>query len=432
MAPKKKTKPESAGPVWQVMGDDGKWTPFPEADSVTIEKQFRSGAAGFITSDLSFNKGFDSKYAFNFAKMTQTNMDSNKTRDISRIAPASEFEWEWKDDMGKFVGFYDDDCALLEKLWRENGLNKPAQTKALSFNKGFGSQYEFTFTTHDDKAGTVGGSQVNKDSGKVRDVRRSRKKQPWDAASYGMTAADATKKAEEVKAAAAVAAAPAPPSAAGATPTADKGSLDAPKTWQSPVPFAQAKLGEFTETDLDSTSLEFASVAGDFAASCPGCKVVGIRRVQNSMLWGFYALNRQQMVARNGGSLADATEKMLYIGVDSLPNLKTVCRLGFDVRMADANGIFGQGLYFARKVHDAGKTLAKPNGNREMIVARVSCGKYATGSKGIRRPPPLDPSKPTMALYDSCVDNVKSPSVHIVFSNNQAYPEYIVEYSPPS
>jgi hypothetical protein len=440
MPPKKKTKPETAAATWQVMGDDNKWNAFPEVDSTLIEKHYRTGVYAFITSELSFNKGFDSKYAFDFKKMTQSNTNSGKTRDISRIAPPDEYVWEWQDDAGKFVAFYDDDCTLIEKLFREKGVNSAATTKDLSFNKKFGSVYRFTFTSEDSKTGAVVAEQVNQDSNKKRDLRRARKAQPWDAASYGISVEEAAKKSAEVQAAVAAAAPPAPPppapagapppTSAGAAPSHQSSSLDPPSYWVSPVPFGSAKLGEYQELTVTPGGPEYVDVEGRFLAAAPGAKVVAVRRIQNSMLWGFYALNRNQMAKRNGGNLSDANEKMLFTGVDSLPNQKTICRLGFDVRVADESAFFGQGLYFAPQVANAGKAVVNSAGNRELIMTRVAVGKFAVGAKGIRRPPPLDPKKPTMALYDSCVNAMDSPAHHIAFSNNQAYPEYIVEYKP--
>ena len=42
-------------------------------------------------------------------------------------------------------------------------------------------------------------------------------------------------------------------------------------------------------------------------------------------------------------------------------------------------------------------------------------------------PPPKNPSKPEI-LYDSVVNNQSSPSIFVVFFDNQCYPEYLITF----
>ena len=48
------------------------------------------------------------------------------------------------------------------------------------------------------------------------------------------------------------------------------------------------------------------------------------------------------------------------------------------------------------------------------------------GNPSYTRPPPLKPGG--YELYDSCVDNVSNPTMHIVFERDQCYPKYLIEY----
>lgn len=61
-----------------------------------------------------------------------------------------------------------------------------------------------------------------------------------------------------------------------------------------------------------------------------------------------------------------------------------------------------------------------------MFMARVLVGDYAKGRADYVRPPAK--SGDGFRLYDSCVDNVASPSIFVVFEKNQIYPEYLIEY----
>ncbi|CAH3025383.1 unnamed protein product [Porites evermanni] len=64
-----------------------------------------------------------------------------------------------------------------------------------------------------------------------------------------------------------------------------------------------------------------------------------------------------------------------------------------------------------------------------MFVAKVLAGSYTEGKSSYQRPPSKNPGNPASDLYDSCVDEMSSPSIFVIFQNDQLYPEYIIEYS---
>lgn len=70
-----------------------------------------------------------------------------------------------------------------------------------------------------------------------------------------------------------------------------------------------------------------------------------------------------------------------------------------------------------------------PNGLRYMLVARVLVGQWVQGHADYRRPPSVLPGKMFSKCFDSCVDCVQDPGIFVVFDSNQAYPEYVIEYS---
>ena len=92
---------------------------------------------------------------------------------------------------------------------------------------------------------------------------------------------------------------------------------------------------------------------------------------------------------------------------------------------------YGSGVYFAR---DAQSSLrfavnrerrAGTQGRRYMYLARVLVGQNCIGYKTMIVPPPKNPSRPEI-LYESVVDDQRSPSVFVVLSDNQCYPEYLI------
>lgn len=63
-----------------------------------------------------------------------------------------------------------------------------------------------------------------------------------------------------------------------------------------------------------------------------------------------------------------------------------------------------------------------------MFLVRVLVGTYTVGDRRYFRPPPKHYVDPESDLYDSCVNNVKNPTVFVIFDNDQCYPEYIIKY----
>ena len=87
---------------------------------------------------------------------------------------------------------------------------------------------------------------------------------------------------------------------------------------------------------------------------------------------------------------------------------------------------FGKGVYFAR---DASYSLSYATnvGKRCMYLSQVLVGQYCKGSQAMVVPPPKDSSRPEI-LFDSVVNDTANPSIFVVFSDNQCYPEYLITF----
>lgn len=64
---------------------------------------------------------------------------------------------------------------------------------------------------------------------------------------------------------------------------------------------------------------------------------------------------------------------------------------------------------------------------RYIYLARVLTGFYTKGDSYMRVPPPRHPKDPSV-LFDSVVDQVRGPSIFVVFHDGQAYPEYLITF----
>ena len=90
----------------------------------------------------------------------------------------------------------------------------------------------------------------------------------------------------------------------------------------------------------------------------------------------------------------------------------------------------GKGIYFAR---DAAASLPYATnsgacvGNRCMYLSRVLVGQYCKGAQTMSVPPPKNSSQPEI-LFDSVVNDTGNPTIFVVFSDNQCYPEYLIKF----
>ena len=84
----------------------------------------------------------------------------------------------------------------------------------------------------------------------------------------------------------------------------------------------------------------------------------------------------------------------------------------------------GKGSYFATQ---ASYSAAYTDCNK-LFVARIIPGEFTQGDPSFCKPPPKDRKRPLENFYDSCVDDPNHPDIFVIFTHQQAYPEYILEY----
>ncbi|XP_052285967.1 uncharacterized protein LOC127881852 isoform X3 [Dreissena polymorpha] len=183
------------------------------------------------------------------------------------------------------------------------------------------------------------------------------------------------------------------------------------------------------KVDLSTMSEEFRTVMGKFVQTLRK-RIVRIHRVQSKILWEFYCSKRKQMEAIDGK--IGGNEMNLFHGTK--PDIiQTVCAHNLDMRLAGTNvgAIYGNGAYFASTadMSDRYATADPKTGHKFMLQCRVLVGRWTKGQQGLRRPPEIARTPDgQVRLYDSCVDNVRNPSIFCIFDHVQYYPEYIIEY----
>lgn len=91
--------------------------------------------------------------------------------------------------------------------------------------------------------------------------------------------------------------------------------------------------------------------------------------------------------------------------------------------------MYGKGTYFAVDPTYSANGYAAPDasGQKRMYLAKVLVGDYTQGKGGLITPPNKGSGSST-DLYDSVTDNTSKPTMFVVFTDNQAYPEYLITF----
>ncbi|XP_054022528.1 protein mono-ADP-ribosyltransferase TIPARP [Dryobates pubescens] len=221
-----------------------------------------------------------------------------------------------------------------------------------------------------------------------------------------------------------------PASSQALSPTAITSPNFYPETWISMDP-AQ----DFIQVPVQSEDKSYRTIYNLFHKTVPETKykILKILRVQNQFLWEKYKRKKEHMCRRLGGPERLLAERHLFHGT-SPEVVDGICKHNFDPRLCGKHAtMFGQGSYFARRAgYSHNFCRRSPRGLHYMFLAKVLTGRFAAGSPGVRRPPPLSPGSLTSDLYDSCVDNVFEPQIFVIFNDDQSYPYFIIQYEEVS
>ncbi|XP_033110152.1 protein mono-ADP-ribosyltransferase PARP12-like [Anneissia japonica] len=197
-----------------------------------------------------------------------------------------------------------------------------------------------------------------------------------------------------------------------------------PKTWDMSIRTTSYRL-----VTLFKNGEEYKNIESLFKKTLKRGNITIIERVQNELCWE--AFKRQQEVMMKKNSFQPVEERQLFHGTTKI-NIEDICRDNFDFRLSGTRcgAAFGDGAYFSRCAsYSDSYAMADSDEVKRMFVARVLVGSYTSGEINMRRPPYKDPSNKSLGMFDSCVDNVQTPSIFVVFDNTRVYPEYLITYS---
>ena len=186
--------------------------------------------------------------------------------------------------------------------------------------------------------------------------------------------------------------------------------------------------------NVKKNSTEWLKLSTRFRETMPtNARIKQIRRVQNKWLWEKYQQDMKRMHKKNNGKV---NEKELFHGSRSTSaDVIVHSEEGFDMRFS-AQGMWGHANYFAEDAsYSDTYAYSKPDGSKEMFVAKVltgdSCERYSDNT--LRMPPEKSSTASSevrlkQVRYDTVNGLTHGTRIYMTYSNEKAYPAYIIEY----
>ena len=199
----------------------------------------------------------------------------------------------------------------------------------------------------------------------------------------------------------------------------------------------EAQISTIQLFELDRYSRERIRLISAFKETMPDADIISVQRIQNKWLWEKYSQHKERIREKNDGVV---NEKELWHGSrksssDNIYNSEE----GFDMRFS-SEGLWGQANYFAAKASYsdvfAFKSLV---GTKELLLAKVLTGdSFESEPDSSLRMPPEKPMnlkagneqlKQLRIRYDSVTGTTCDCRVYMTYSNDKAYPAYLISYS---
>ncbi|XP_048390244.2 protein mono-ADP-ribosyltransferase PARP14 isoform X2 [Stegostoma tigrinum] len=200
--------------------------------------------------------------------------------------------------------------------------------------------------------------------------------------------------------------------------------FDLPQNW------SYMKNQEVLRVLLQSGTPEYEAVVRTFRKSCGTTVVdiVKIERIQNRKLWQSYSVRKNTAERKYPGA---TVEQILYHGTTKEISQK-VNKTGFNRSFCGRNAThFGKGTYFALNAsYSCDDKYSAPDVDecKYIYQARVVTGKLCKGEQNMLEPAPVNPQIDSADLCDCAVNDLKKPSIFVIFCDDGAYPEYLITF----
>ena len=189
---------------------------------------------------------------------------------------------------------------------------------------------------------------------------------------------------------------------------------------------AQLELARLQTQQPHSKGLSIHQIRAQLCSSSP--KLVAVQEILNPALWNLYTQHKETM--------AEPNEQWLFHG-SGPENIANITVEGFDLALANVNGSFGAGVYFAKNSltsqgftrKDAMKNCdqlpttcqgqpemlskARSMGFHVMLLCSVLVGRSGVGQQQRNEPP-------------TGFDSTGTSDIHVIYKSAQAYPRYML------
>ncbi|KAJ3609479.1 hypothetical protein NHX12_024000 [Muraenolepis orangiensis] len=180
---------------------------------------------------------------------------------------------------------------------------------------------------------------------------------------------------------------------------------------------------------VDESSEEFQEVARNFYGTTEPqynrIKIVKVEKLGNRLLHNQYKLKKASIYQSGTSS---EVERTLYHGT-SEASVKEIYLHGFNRSFCGKNATaYGMGVYFALSAKLSLQDQYSPpnaDGHKFIFVAKVLTGDFTQGSLNMKAAP-LKENDDIPLRYDSVTDNLRKPTMFVIFNDTQAYPEYLI------
>ena len=210
------------------------------------------------------------------------------------------------------------------------------------------------------------------------------------------------------------------------------GKVSVPPEWQD-----QTETVEVFK--LQSSSQEWTVVSSKFSITMPHVTITKILRIQNQWLWEKYVQEKSRINQKNDGGV---NEMELFHGTrTNTPEKIYNSEEGFDMRYS-SQGMWGMANYFAVNASYsdvyAYASISQLGGSSQktIFLAKVLTGDSyeCAPDKTLRMPPQKLGGSTSSEVqlkqvhYDSVNGYTRSSQVYMTYSNNRAYPAYLITY----
>ena len=202
---------------------------------------------------------------------------------------------------------------------------------------------------------------------------------------------------------------------------------EVPKHWQT-----QTETLELFQVQLNSS--EWVSVAGKFMHTMRSATIIRIERIQNKWLWQKYSHHKEMLRKKNKNVI---NEMQLFHGTRSNdPNKIYNSEEGFDMRYCDS-GMWGKANYFAvNATYSDNYAHTCITGRKKMFLVSVLTGEsYECQPDSRLRMPPEKQSTTSAEIqlrYDTVTGNTNGSKIYMTYDNLKAYPSYLITYHNPA